>query len=453
MIQYGGKVTDDKDQRILDTLTNVWFNDDMFEDKFAFAKGYPMPSSFRNGLKGLVNHADHLPSVDKPELVGLHSNAGINSRKEDGEKMLNTVLEIQPKDSTSSSGGPTREESVKEQVQQMIEKLPKKLARFEVDALFAAKHPIHGGPLHETGMPMTILLRQELTYFWKVADNVKSTLETLVLAIDGLVVMSDKLTNAFNSIYDGKIPQVWLKGSWASSTLGFWFSELLIRWEQLSKWLYHGLPKSFRLASFFNKNAFLTGILQEITAQNAGWTLDKVKIKVDVLKFTHPDELPKKNIPDDGTIPDRPSEYFIHDLWMEGGKWDKKKNCLSKSTPKILHEPMPIMKITGIQDIDSKKPGSSEKEGKSNLYTCPVYANSARTDLTFVTTVQLNCPKFVKKISGPPVAMKKKTSSDGTKSKNKDFDEIEYSKIAVNLNTSDSKYWVLQGTAIICNVN
>lgn len=467
MIQYGGRVTDDQDQNILDTLVQVWFNEDMFEEKFAFAKGYPMPSfnSFKGGLKGLISHAEHLPAVDKPDVVGLHSNAGINSRKEDAGKMLDTILNIQPKDSSSTSGGPTREEIVKEQVNQMLDKLPTKLARFEVDALFSAKHPVHNGFIHEPGMPMTILLRQELTYFWKVADNVKSTLETLVLAIDGLVVMSDKLTNAFNSIFDGKIPEVWMKGSWASSTLGFWFSELLLRWNQLSAWLYHGLPKSFRLASFFNKNAFLTGILQEITAKNPTWTLDKVKMKVEVLKFMTPEELPKKNIPEDGSVPERPSEYFIHDLWMEGGKWDKKKNCLSKSTPKILHEPMPIMKITGVQDLSgetskkskdrdaSDKDNSEKSISKINHFACPIYSNSARTDLTYVTTVQLNCPKFVKKISGPPATMKKKKDKDGKSSSNSNFGDEDYSKIAVNLNQSDNRYWILQGTAIICNVN
>ena len=108
------------------------------------------------------------------------------------------------------------------------------------------------------------------------------------------------------------------------------------------------------------------------------------------------------------------------------------------------------MKITGVQDTGDKRPGQEGKE-KSNCYSCPIYANSARTDLTYVTTIQINCPKYVKKISAPPASMKKK--SDGSKSKNKDFEEIDYGKIAVNLNTSDSKYWVLQGTAIICNVN
>merc|ERR1712142_937163 len=122
---------------------------------------------------------------------------------------------------------------------------------------------------------MTILLKQELIYFWKVANLVKFTLESLILAIDGIVVMTENLKNAFDSIFDGKIPKSWTKGSWSSSTLGFWFSELLTRWDQLSNWLYNGQPKSFRLASFFNKNAFLTGILQEVALQNPTWTLDK----------------------------------------------------------------------------------------------------------------------------------------------------------------------------------
>merc|ERR1712025_494344 len=100
----------------------------------------------------------------------------------------------------------------------------------------------------------------------------------------------------------------------------------------LSNWLYNGQPKSFRLASFFNKNAFLTGILQEVALQNPTWTLDKIVTKIEVLKITNPSDLSKKAVPDDGTVPARPIEFYVHDLWLEGGKWDKKKNCLAKST-------------------------------------------------------------------------------------------------------------------------
>ena len=437
-VQYGGRVSDERDRTLLKSLVEVWLNEDIFEDKFAFAKGYSMPHDskyWRNGFKSLITHSDNtLPSVDKPEAVGLHPNAGINTRKIEGDTMLNTILSIQPKESSSGGSGESREDVVKAQAQGMLAKLPAKIPGYKVNELFLAKHAVHNGWIHEPGLPMSILLRQELGYFWKVAEKVQLTLESLILAVDGLVVMSDNLRDAFDAIYDGKIPQAWIKGSWESSTLGFWFTELTERWEQLSSWLFKGLPTSFRLGSFFNKNAFLTAILQESGIQNASWTLDKIKLKVEVTKYSLPKEVTRKQYPDD-VIPPRPSEFFVHDLWLEGARWDKKKNSLAKQSPKVLHEELPILKCYGLQE--NKNSGVDK-----SLYECPVYENSSRTDLTFVTMISLNCPKIVKKPGAPSAKKKGGGDADG-----------ETVKGAVQLSTSDMRYWQLQGTAIICNTN
>ena len=38
-VQYGGRVTDDYDKRLLNTYCKVWFSEDMFSDKFKFYTG------------------------------------------------------------------------------------------------------------------------------------------------------------------------------------------------------------------------------------------------------------------------------------------------------------------------------------------------------------------------------------------------------------------------------
>ena len=38
-IQYGGRVTDDYDKRLLNTYGKVWFGDGMFAEKFCFYTG------------------------------------------------------------------------------------------------------------------------------------------------------------------------------------------------------------------------------------------------------------------------------------------------------------------------------------------------------------------------------------------------------------------------------
>lgn len=50
--------------------------------------------------------------------------------------------------------------------------------------------------------------------------------------------MNEKLKDAFDNIYDARLPNLWKRGSWESSTLGFWFTELLERDKQFRTWCF-----------------------------------------------------------------------------------------------------------------------------------------------------------------------------------------------------------------------
>lgn len=53
-------------------------------------------------------------------------------------------------------------------------------------------------------------------------------------------------------MFDARIPNMWKKISWESSTLGFWFTELLERNTQFYSWVFEGRPKTFWMTGFFN---------------------------------------------------------------------------------------------------------------------------------------------------------------------------------------------------------
>ena len=60
-------------------------------------------------------------------------------------------------------------------------------------------------------MPINIFLRQEIDRMQRVISTVRQTLNDLLLAIDGTIIMSENLRDALDNIYDARVPSFWRK--------------------------------------------------------------------------------------------------------------------------------------------------------------------------------------------------------------------------------------------------
>ncbi|KAF6020163.1 DNAH5 [Bugula neritina] len=356
-IQYGGRVTDDYDKRLLITFCRVWFGEHMFPNSFAFYKGYPIPKC--NKIDEYFTAINNLPLIDTPQAFGLHPNADITYQTKAARDVLDTILSIQPKDSSGGSGE-TRESVVYRLCDDMIDKLPPDYDPFEVKTRLQKMGHLQ---------PMNIFLRQEIDRMQKVIMLVRLTLNDLKLAIDGTIIMSENLRDALDCMYDGKVPNSWSKISWESATLGFWFTDLIERNTQFSTWCFEGRPISFWMTGFFNPQGFLTAMRQEVTRAHKGWALDTVILHNDVTKY----------MKEDATQP--PAEgVYVYGLYLEGAGWDKKGVRLVEPKPKVLFEMMPVVHIYAINSTGSHN---------DKMYSCPIYKKPRRTDLTYIAPVDL----------------------------------------------------------------
>lgn len=60
------------------------------------------------------------------------------------------------------------------------------------------------------------------------------------------------MRDALDNIYDARVPKAWKAKSWESTSLGFWYTELLDRNKQFSTWLHTDRPAKFWMTGFFN---------------------------------------------------------------------------------------------------------------------------------------------------------------------------------------------------------
>ena len=58
-------------------------------------------------------------------------------------------------------------------------------------------------------------------------------------------------------MFDAKVPNLWRKISWQSSTLGFWYTELLERNDQFYSWVFKGRPDVFWMTGLFNPQGLM----------------------------------------------------------------------------------------------------------------------------------------------------------------------------------------------------
>ncbi|KAL4716928.1 hypothetical protein ACJJTC_012739, partial [Scirpophaga incertulas] len=251
-IMYGGHITDDWDRRLCNAYLEELMQPDLVDGELQLAPGFPAPPN--TDYCGYHQYIEDAMPAESPYLYGLHPNAEIGFLTTTSENLFRTIFEMQPRDAQASGATTvTREDKVKQMIDEIVEKLPEEFNMVEIMNKV------------EERTPYVIVAFQECERMNHLTGEMKRSLRELDLGL--------------------KVPAIWSNRAYPSLLgLSAWFVDLLLRLRELETWATDFvLPASVWLAGFFNPQSLLTAIMQS-TARRYELPLDKMCLQCDVTK-------------------------------------------------------------------------------------------------------------------------------------------------------------------------
>ena len=201
---YGGRVTDTWDRRTLGTILDDYYTPQILQEGYKFDDPqYFAPE--HTEYQGYLDFIRSLPLEQKPGIFGMDDNADMTKDTNETNRLFQDTLKTQG-GGAQAAAGPERDSTINELATSILSKLP---AAFDIEEVML-KYPT----MYEESM--NTVLVQEMIRYNRLTSVVRASLQQLLKALKGLVIMDNKLEGVASAFFDGQIPALWLSSSFSS---------------------------------------------------------------------------------------------------------------------------------------------------------------------------------------------------------------------------------------------
>jgi dynein heavy chain len=351
---YGGRVTDEFDERVLKTYLEEYMGDFLFDknNKFYFALTdnfkYSLPE-FSN-IDQLNSINEKLPIFDHPTIFGLHENAEITYFNNAAKEVWKNLLKMSAKSNGSSS---------QNRDSQRIHKIAQDILEF-IPPLFDIVQMREEAP-NQMSSTYVVLL-QETERFNILIKEMEKSLKDLFRTLSGEIAINSEIEMLIEELQNGFLPSSWRRYCpQTNNSLPVWIIHFKKRLLQYNEWYQEKKLNVIWLAGLHIPESYLTAIIQSCCRKKK-WALDKVKLRTKLTQFNDKSQV-KKNL-DFGC--------YVEGMFLEGASWSKEKKCIVRQSPKELISLLPLMEIVPIE---------RRKLKTKDTISIPVYVTQSRSNV------------------------------------------------------------------------
>ena len=367
-VYYGGRLVDDKDRRLGNSITRCFINKEVLKIGYKFSPSghYFQPNA--GSVEEYIHYLQTLPEATTPEFFGFDINVQEGKDEIQAFNLLAESQSILPGNEENFSH--SKKAAIRRTLADILAKLP---SPFDLDDV-KKKHP------HSFDNSLNLILYQESVRYNRLLTHIVREMGELDRALRGETLFGEHLQRVAKQIYENRVPDVFHRCSFPSlKPLSSWVGDLKARLDFLQNWIDNGAPHLFRLSSFFFPHGFLTAITQQYSRKHC------IPIGEVVLNFKFLDA-------DPSSITQPPTDgVYVHGIFLDAASWDSKKHQITSGQPGKIYSELPIVHIQ-----------PSRQQQSHGTYDCPLYTTLLRKGVLSTTGHNTNFVTWLRIPSSEP---------------------------------------------------